>query len=960
MQQSKINVAENWAKPFARHPYLSIAIWVIVFSSIYFLYFTRQFLRGDIVMGGDTQLLWSLNYLALYSLANFGEFLWWDPTALNGWPAYVNLTSGWFNYMGPYSLPSVALFLAGNSVAKIDVNAFLVIQKTLYYFALNVLAVILISRELVKSPLARLLPPLVFTLSAIQFHSFRDSVLYEVMPAPLFYVFALIYYNNRRTPTALVMLLLFTGLFIANLNYGALQTSVWWTTAFTVFLLVFHPDIPRSMLQNVRDLRGQPERRALLWMMPIFLVAAFLAFYVPVHFNLGELVRVPGAGAVDYNVGVYGGFRSGKVGQTISALSHPVWTNFLYWSPFEVIHDFFLLFDDKGGGAKAGVDHRYIGLATLPLLFAAVLRGYRNKYVLVLLLTAFTCSAFITYTSRNLLVYSLAELLPLLRNIRTIADTLPRDAPIICLALVAGIGLDLLVGDFRTKAARPASAQYQIERLLRWILIGFALFAIPFLLISFFPVSSYAKNDFIQRFITQGPKLPELKEAFAHIGVYLFLFSLLCLMLVLVRHPAHKRPLAIVLLALAFFDLTISASIYWQRGLVWFENAGPHALPQIKRFAPVNSALQTWPGSYGGFINNPFAGPFVGLRSWLPLATRPEWQPVLENWDSDLRIIKKYPDFRFYSGGTYIPFDRIMSIDSVLPPAKAGAQLYVHDPALAKEGPQEKLDAQWEVTAFTPNRVRVKVSMPKDGVMIFLDNYDRFWSATVDEASVPVQRANFTFKAIALSAGEHQIEWSYSPFPVKAVWVLFYGALALVLLTMVRWRLRASFLLISASVLVWIVIQYAVSWHTADRGKIRADTTPQLAIETGRTRLRLENGKEYTVVDGMAGYVEGVFPDATGLTKIIGWAVDETTHRPPLAVVVTIGNRVWISGRPTQERPDIAASNPGYRFSGFQVFGRGASNTDLANLRAFSILANGTAVEFRYSKGVQHDGGQNY
>ena len=54
--------------------------------------------------------------------------------------------------------------------------------------------------------------------------------------------------------------------------------------------------------------------------------------------------------------------------------------------------------------------------------------------------------------------------------------------------------------------------------------------------------------------------------------------------------------------------------------------------------------------------------------------------------------------------------------------------------------------------------------MPKDGLMMFLDNYDRFWSARVDGVSAPVQRADFTFKSIALSAGEHQVEWSYNPW----------------------------------------------------------------------------------------------------------------------------------------------------------------------------------------------------
>jgi hypothetical protein len=952
-KQSAINMREKLKRLLGSSPYFYIATWVVAFSTLYYLYFVRQFLRGDIVMGGDTQLLWSLNYLAFYSLGNLGEFLWWDPTTINGWPAYVNLTSGWFNYLGPYSLPSLALFLVCHAIAEIDINSFLVVEKTLYYFVLNVLAVVLISRELIKHPLARVLPPLIFTLSAVQFHGFRDSVLYEVMPAPLFYVFALIRYNNRRTVDALIMLLVFVGLYIASLNYGALQTSLWWSATFTIFLVVFYPNILRSVSLNIRDLRARSELRPLLWVMPIFLVAAFLAFYVPVHFNLGELVRVRGLGIVDYDVGVYGGFQSDNPNLPMQALSHPVWTTFLYWSPFEVLHDYFLVFDEKTGGAKAGVDHRYIGLASLPLLFAALFLGHRNKYVLVLLLTVFTCSAFITYTNRNLLVTSLAELVPLFKNIRTISDTLPRDAPIILLAVASGIGLDLLIASNYARKGELKTAHSGIERSLQWVLAVLTLIAVVSLLVSFLLTSPHNATSVFQWFPPGGNlPLPELKEAFAHIGVYLLLFSLLCLLVLLVRNPAHKLSLVLVLMFLVFFDLTISASAYWQRGKVWFKNEGTHALPHISRFAPVQSALQTWPGSYGGFIHNPFAGPFIGLRSWLPLATRPAWQPVLENWDTDLRVMKAYPDFRFYSGGTYIPFEKTMgTIDSVLP-SKSGAQVYVHDKALAKDGPGEKLDAKWEVTMFTPNRVEVLVSMPRDGIMVFLDNYERFWSAEISGAAVPVRRANFTFKAIALPAGKHNVKWTYNPRPVKVFWLAFYCALILVIVTTLGWRLWTSVGLITVLVLGWGGIQYVVDRYMADRGKVDPRASPQLVTQIGQMRLHLSNGKTYPVVDGMGGYVEGVFPDDTGLTKIIGWAVDETALRPPEAIVATIRNQVWFSGRATVERPDIAALNPGYRYGGFHIFGRGASAADLGQLRLFALRADGKAVELRYSRGV--------
>jgi uncharacterized membrane protein YfhO len=63
--------------------------------------------------------------------------------------------------------------------------------------------------------------------------------------------------------------------------------------------------------------------------------------------------------------------------------------------------------------------------------------------------------------------------------------------------------------------------------------------------------------------------------------------------------------------------------------------------------------------------------------------------------------------------------------------------------------------------------------------MVSNDNYDRFWTATVDGSRVPVYRANYTYKAIRVPAGEHVVEWRYSPWPVKVMWLWFYATLAM-------------------------------------------------------------------------------------------------------------------------------------------------------------------------------------
>jgi hypothetical protein len=75
--------------------------------------------------------------------------------------------------------------------------------------------------------------------------------------------------------------------------------------------------------------------------------------------------------------------------------------------------------------------------------------------------------------------------------------------------------------------------------------------------------------------------------------------------------------------------------------------------------------------------------------------------------------------------------------------------------------------------------------------MISNDNYDRFWTATVDDTPVTVYRANYTYKAIRLPAGNHIVEWRYNPWPVKVMWLWFYMTLIAFAIVWFLWNRRS-------------------------------------------------------------------------------------------------------------------------------------------------------------------------
>ncbi len=103
---------------------------------IYYWFFASRFLRHDIVMGGDTQLLWSFFYFNILSLLNFHEFAWWDPTAFNGWPSYYYATSVYVSYLSPYALPALAIAWIGH-LFGMSINAFVILHLTLISFGLK-------------------------------------------------------------------------------------------------------------------------------------------------------------------------------------------------------------------------------------------------------------------------------------------------------------------------------------------------------------------------------------------------------------------------------------------------------------------------------------------------------------------------------------------------------------------------------------------------------------------------------------------------------------------------------------------------------------------------------------------------------------------------------------------------------------------------------------------------------
>ncbi len=67
------------------------------------------------------------------------------------------------------------------------------------------------------------------------------------------------------------------------------------------------------------------------------------------------------------------------------------------------------------------------------------------------------------------------------------------------------------------------------------------------------------------------------------------------------------------------------------------------------------------------------------------------------------------------------------------------------------------------ITEENPLALTIQVDSPGGGALVVADVYYPGWQATVDDAEVPIYRANVAFRAVAVPAGQHTVRMVYAP-----------------------------------------------------------------------------------------------------------------------------------------------------------------------------------------------------
>lgn len=81
--------------------------------------------------------------------------------------------------------------------------------------------------------------------------------------------------------------------------------------------------------------------------------------------------------------------------------------------------------------------------------------------------------------------------------------------------------------------------------------------------------------------------------------------------------------------------------------------------------------------------------------------------------------------------------------------------------------PKNPCDGQTEIKDYKANKINIFVNSPSTCLLFLSDNYYPGWIAKVDGEETEILRANFTFRAVKVSQGEHIVNFEYQPKSFK-------------------------------------------------------------------------------------------------------------------------------------------------------------------------------------------------
>ncbi len=83
------------------------------------------------------------------------------------------------------------------------------------------------------------------------------------------------------------------------------------------------------------------------------------------------------------------------------------------------------------------------------------------------------------------------------------------------------------------------------------------------------------------------------------------------------------------------------------------------------------------------------------------------------------------------------------------------------------------------IQRYTAHDIKINVTVPENAFLVLTDNDYPGWKATLDQRPVQIYRANYTFRALPIPAGDHAVVFYYEPWSYR--WGLAASVLSLMI-----------------------------------------------------------------------------------------------------------------------------------------------------------------------------------
>jgi hypothetical protein len=147
-------------------------------------------------------------------------------------------------------------------------------------------------------------------------------------------------------------------------------------------------------------------------------------------------------------------------------------------------------------------------------------------------------------------------------------------------------------------------------------------------------------------------------------------------------------------------------------------------------------------------------------KDGLEFVTRTSDAYIYENIEALPRVMFvaewKRADFRrLLRDGQWPDFDPTRTVLLQAPPPASKAK--------SEAGSRPSRPAEVRIKAYENTRVAIEVDAAEDGFVLLNDVWHPWWVAKVDGAPVEILQANVMFRAVAVTAGQHIVEFEFAP-----------------------------------------------------------------------------------------------------------------------------------------------------------------------------------------------------